>query len=557
MSQSNIIYYLLKEFSIENKWSIILLIIMSIGFGILQTNGISEIISQIIDSFKDQTNNKTWYLFYTLIFLYIIYQVSYYYFYDIKSKLVTKMKPWARFKLLDVVMQVNNDVFSEINFTRLNSPIHRIADLIAAIIADIMAYMIPNIIYLIIIGVYFFLISPTFAFIFLIGNILIGIYYYFTFESVLEKNKDFEDQTQQSDGAMIDLLSNMDKIIYRGKTKEESSKFEDLQNKSANAGMDYYLNSNLHSSIMLSILTIVFLISLGFLIKLRMTNKIDQIKFMSSFTILMLFREKLTSVVEQLPDFIGYIGRMDIALKYFDHINDNFERVMQKNRFKKKELNFKHIKFENVTYKYSSGKNVYKNRNYDIKLKPNEIVGITGPSGSGKSTFIKLLIKMYPCNKGNILIDGVNIDNLDPSFIRENITYVNQNSKLFDKKVIENMLYGCNDPDKCKNYLSKIMKYPTISKLYKNMDIYKKEAGLLGENLSGGQRQIVNMIGGFINPSKILVLDEPTNALDPTLKKEIIGLIQDFKQYKQNIIIITHDRDVMSLFDTEIKMKAE
>ena len=279
MSQSNIIYYLLKEFSIENKWSIILLIIMSIGFGILQTNGISEIISQIIDSFKDQTNNKTWYLFYTLIFLYIIYQVSYYYFYDIKSKLVTKMKPWARFKLLDVVMQVNNDVFSEINFTRLNSPIHRIADLIAAIIADIMAYMIPNIIYLIIIGVYFFLISPTFAFIFLIGNILIGIYYYFTFESVLEKNKEFEDQTQQSDGAMIDLLSNMDKIIYRGKTKEESSKFEDLQNKSANAGMDYYLNSNLHSSIMLSILTIVFLISLGFLIKLRMTNKIDQIKF--------------------------------------------------------------------------------------------------------------------------------------------------------------------------------------------------------------------------------------------------------------------------------------
>jgi ABC-type bacteriocin/lantibiotic exporter with double-glycine peptidase domain len=89
------------------------------------------------------------------------------------------------------------------------------------------------------------------------------------------------------------------------------------------------------------------------------------------------------------------------------------------------------------------------------------------------------------------------------------------------------------------------------------MDIYKKEAGLLGENLSGGQRQIVNMIGGFINPSKILVLDEPTNALDPVLKKEIIGLIKDFKQYKQNIIIITHDKDVMRLFDTEIKMKAE
>lgn len=557
MSQSNIIFYLLKEFSSENKWSIIFLIIMSIGFGVLQTNGISEIISQIIDSFKNPSDNKTWHLFSILVGLYVIYQISYYYFYEIKSTLVTKMKPWARYKLLDAVMQVNNDVFSEINFTRLNSPIHRIADLIAAIISDIMAYMLPNIIYLLIIGIYFFMISPTFAFIFLIGNILIGVYYFYMFDSVLKKNKEFEDQTQKSDGAMIDLLSNMDKIIYRGKTKEESAKFEDLQDKSAKAGMDYYLTSNLHSSIMITILTTVFLISLGYLIKLRMTNKIDQIKFMSSFTILMLFREKLTAVVEQLPDFIGFIGRMDIALKYFDHINTNFERVMQNNRFEKKKLKFKHIKFENVTYKYDSGKNVYKNRNYDVKLKENEIVGITGPSGSGKSTFIKLLIKMYPCTKGNILIDGVNIDELDPSFIRENITYVNQNSKLFDKKVIDNMLYGCNDPNKCKLYLEKIMKYPTISKLYKNMDIYKKEAGLLGENLSGGQRQIVNMIGGFINPSKILVLDEPTNALDPVLKKEIIGLIKDFKQYKQNIIIITHDKDVMRLFDTEIKMKAE
>lgn len=98
------------------------------------------------------------------------------------------------------------------------------------------------------------------------------------------------------------------------------------------------------------------------------------------------------------------------------------------------------------------------------------------------------------------------------------------------------------------------MQYPHIAKLYQNMDINTKQAGLLGENLSGGQRQIVNMIGGFINPSKILILDEPTNALDPELKHEVIGLIEDFKIYKQAILIITHDRDVFSLFDDELKM---
>ena len=98
------------------------------------------------------------------------------------------------------------------------------------------------------------------------------------------------------------------------------------------------------------------------------------------------------------------------------------------------------------------------------------------------------------------------------------------------------------------------MTYPKIAALYQNMDINKKRAGQLGENLSGGQRQVVNMISGFINPSKILILDEPTNALDPELKTEVIQLIKDFKQYKKTIFIVTHDKDVFEIFDDEIKL---
>jgi ABC-type bacteriocin/lantibiotic exporter with double-glycine peptidase domain len=290
---------------------------------------------------------------------------------------------------------------------------------------------------------------------------------------------------------------------------------------------------------------------------MKTTNNISKVTFVTSITILLMFKEKLSAVVEQLPDFIGFIGRMEIALKYFDHVNIHFEDVLRNDRFKDQELDFEQIEFDNVTYQYGSGKNVFKNRSYSLTLNDHKIIGITGPSGSGKSTFVKLLIKMYPLKEGTITIDGVNIKDVDPNVIRENITFVNQNSKLFDKKVIDNMLYGCNDPEKCDYFLNKIMKYPSIAKLYKNMDIDTKESGLLGENLSGGQRQIVNMIGGFVNPSKILVLDEPTNALDPTLKKEVIGLIRDFKKYKQSIIIITHDKDVFPLFDDELKMKTQ
>ena len=229
---------------------------------------------------------------------------------------------------------------------------------------------------------------------------------------------------------------------------------------------------------------------------------------------------------------------------------------MKKNK-KKNELNFDNIKFENVSYSYKNNnedKFIFKNKNLDINIEDNSIIGITGESGSGESTIMKLLIKVYPINEGNILIDNINIKNLDTNVLRKHITYVNQNSKLFDEKIINNLLYGCNEKDICKKRLDIILKYPTIANLYKNVNIYKKDAGQLGENLSGGQRQVANLISGLINPSKILILDEPTNALDPKLKKEIIEIILEFKKYKKAIFIITHDKEVFQIFDQQIKL---
>ena len=553
-SKPNIFIYILKEFCKENKGYLISLVILSILLGMVQTNGISKMTARVIDTLQRKETVQVWTTFYILCGFYVFYQLLYYVFYEVKNVLVNKMKPWARYKLLEMVMKVNNDVFSEINFTKLNSPIHRVADLIASIISDLLAFMLPNLLYVLVIGTYFLYLSPMLAFIFLIGNIIVGMYYFYTYEEVLKRNQEYEDEVQETDGVLIDLLSNMDKIVYRGKTSEESKKFEEMSDKNAKLGMDYYSNSNKNATTMTMIMTFTFFISLSYLIKLHINKKISHVAFMSSLTILTLFREKMSAVVEQLPDFMGYIGRMDTAMKYFEHVNIHFEKVLEPNRFTKKEVKFEKVKFENVTYKYTTGKYVFKNKNLDATLNNHDIVGITGPSGSGKSTFVKMMIRMYPCEEGNIYIDGVNVKDLDPLYIRKNVTYVNQTSKLFDKKVIDNMMYGCSDKDKCEAMLKKVMEYPTISKLYKNMDIYTKESGLLGENLSGGQRQVVNMIGGFINPSRILVLDEPTNALDPILKKEVIQMITDFKQYKQCILIITHDKEVFNIFDRELKM---
>lgn len=550
-----LVFSILDIFAKEEKWNIIGLFLVSTISSVLQTNGISLLTSNLIDGVQNNKSEKIW-KFYNLLALGLVtYLILYYCFYYLQNLLLTKMRPWARHKMMEFLLLVNSDSFSEINFTRLNSPIHRVADLICSIMSDVIAYVLPNFMYLLVTTCYFLYLSPFFGVIFFIGNLILFSFFFSNYDSMLKENVSYESEVHHTDSYMIDLLNNVDKIVYRGQTPKEIEEFGKASDKNRKSGFSYYSHTTRIVTIMLFIVLLIVLVSLYYMLNLFFNRKLSTISFISSFTILLLFREKMGNLAEQLPDFIGYIGRMNAQLHHFEHVSIHLKEVLQEGRYKgQRKMQFKNIKFDNVTYKYGQGKMVFQNRSYNVDTINHKIIGITGPSGSGKSTFIKLLIKMYQPSSGNITIDGVNVEKMDPLYLRSEITYVNQNSKLFDKKVIDNMLYGCNDPKKCKYFLDKIMKYPHISKLYKNMNIKTKQSGLLGENLSGGQRQIVNMIGGFINPSKILILDEPTNALDPALKNEVIGLIEDFKTYKQAILIITHDKDVLPLFDDELKM---
>jgi ABC-type bacteriocin/lantibiotic exporter with double-glycine peptidase domain len=264
----------------------------------------------------------------------------------------------------------------------------------------------------------------------------------------------------------------------------------------------------------------------------------------------------MSTIIQQIPDYIEFNGRIETSLEYFEDMNmdDNLIAKMNK-KYDKAELSFEKIDFEKVSFRYSSELPlVMENFNMNILTTKNKIIGITGLSGKGKSTFMKLIIKMYKPSNGVIKIDGVDIQDIDTTYLRQNITYVNQNSKMFDKNILNNILYGCTETDACHGHLKEILKYDKIKELYKNIDLYGDEYKSANERLSGGQRQIINIIGGLVNPSKILILDEPTNGLDPELKQELLSLIKDFKSYKTCIMIITHDRDVYPLFTEEIKI---
>lgn len=551
----NIVYNLLQHFFYEEYVNTFLMIFTSFIINIIQTNGISYITAKIIDFIHKNKKIMVYDFFKYFVFVSVTYILLYNYYKYFQNKLLTKLRQWMRHQLVKAMLIVNNENFSEINFTKLNSPINRISSVCFMVFNDMITYLLPNISFLIIISSYFLLKNTIFGVSFIIGNILLLTYLYLNWENMLVYNEDYEKHVNDTESYLQEILNNIDKIIYRGQTLNEIEIFSDKTDKSINKAFDFYSMTSFHGTIMNCMVFIIIFLSIGYLIFLYFDKQIDFTIFVAFFTIILLYRDKMITIIQQIPDFIEFLGRSDSVLVHFKNMENSYDLLKKnENQYKKVILEFNKIHFEKVSFGYqSSDKLLFENLNLSLDI-DNKIIGVVGLSGRGKSTFMKLVLKLYKPKNGNIYIDGQNIDTIDPDYIRKNITYVNQNSKLFDKKVIDNMLYGCLDIDTCNAYLKKIMQYKKINELYKNVDIYNQRSGALGENLSGGQRQIINIIGGLINPSKVLILDEPTNALDPELKRELLELIREFKKYKKSIIIITHDRDVHDLFDEVVKI---
>ena len=553
----NLVYELFSKFIGKEITTTAWLIIFSFIINIIQTGGISFITANIINFIKDGKQANAWKYFYYFVGFSVVFLIVYSTYKHFQVKFLTRMRQIIRTGLISNVLEINNENYSDMNFNKLNSPINRMSSVIYFLLNSVINYLLPNLTFLIIVMGYFLYQHFTFGVGFIIGNILLLLFAFSTLKDLYKKNVEYEDTVINNEYRLVDILNNMDKIISRGQTKQEIDELWKRTDTMIEVAYKLYNTSNMYEFISVVILFIILFCSISYLILLVFGKKIEVTIFITFFTILLMYRDRMSGFLLQIQDYVDLWGRIDIVMQNFKDMEYSEKNNKMNNAtgfLAPIELNFHRIEFQGVSFKYDKSDNyVLKKKDFSINSQ-NKIIGITGLSGNGKSTFAKLLLKMYHPSEGTILIDGKDIEEVDTDYVRENITYVNQSSKLFDKKIIENIMYGCNDTVSCNNHLSEVMKYPKIRDLYKNIDIYSKNAGSLGENLSGGQRQIVNVISGLINPCKILILDEPTNALDPALKSELISLIRDFKKYKNCIMIITHDSSMYPLFNDRIQM---
>jgi len=553
----NVLYYLINEFFKEEKMNIVALLILSLAITIVQTNAISFVTANIIQSMENNQVKQIWKFFGYFMGISALFFFVYYGFKMVQNKILTKLTQWLKHQIFKIILLSNNESMNHVNFVEFITPITRIAVSCYALFFDLVTVIIPMLAFLSIISMYFCYKNMTFGSLFIMANICIVLYLAYFWKDLAKSKNEHEVKINANEKFIIDILNNIDKVIYRGQTKNEIDQFSQMTDEGIQSGLSFLSFTTFHMMMMTAIVYVILFASIWYLIKLKFNKKIDSTIFITFFTILLLYRDKILNAIQNMPDYLEFIGRLEYILDDFNAMlgkKQNIHDIITKT-YIPVQLEFKKIQFRNVSFTYTNKQTIpiFDHLTIDVDTY-HKIIGMTGLSGKGKSSFAKLILRLYEPTSGAIYIDGVDITTIDPNYIRENITYVNQNSRLFDKKIIENMVYGCNSLEACQNHLQEIMRYPKIRQLYQNVDVINSKAGSLGENLSGGQRQVVNIISGLINPSKILILDEPTNALDSDLKGEVLAMIQHFRQYKQCIIIITHDRDVYSLFDETLQI---
>ena len=183
-----------------------------------------------------------------------------------------------------------------------------------------------------------------------------------------------------------------------------------------------------------------------------------------------------------------------------------------------------HIEFVDVTFSYPNT-DVPALRNASFTIEPGEHIAIIGRIGSGKSTIQKLLLGLYEPDSGQILIDGIDINQIDPADLRKNMGYVSQDIMLFRGTIKDNITFRASHAsDGAMIRAAQISGASEFIK--KHPKGYEMPIGERGQGLSGGQRQSVGIARAFLLNAPIMLMDEPSNAMDQITEANLLDNLQ-------------------------------
>ena len=242
------------------------------------------------------------------------------------------------------------------------------------------------------------------------------------------------------------------------------------------------------------------------------TVTIGQLAMLS--TIAILFLQRATDLAEGLPDIVdNFHAARDSAKTLFTIPLPRDAETAQPLRVSQGAISIR-----NLAFAYAEGQPVFSGFSLDIPA--GQRVGLVGPSGAGKSTLINLLLRMYDAQAGQITIDGQDIMAVTGDSLHSTIAVIPQDTQLFHRSVADNIRYGRLDATdaEVRQAARQAEAHDFIIQLPEGYDSLVGERGI---KLSGGQRQRIAIARAFIKNAPVLILDEPTPALDSESEQAI------------------------------------
>ena len=256
---------------------------------------------------------------------------------------------------------------------------------------------------------------------------------------------------------------------------------------------------------------------------------------------LMAFNALIGNVMGPIMGLIGIWPQVQEARIALDRLNDVYDTQMEDARQQGQGLVLKHLEgrvvFDAVFFRYGVGSDEpYVLNNIDLILEPGQKVAVVGRSGAGKTTLVKLLPRLFDPSEGRVTLDGMDVRDLDPHWLRRQVGMVMQEPFLFSGTIAENIAIGQTDADM--DRLLEVSRLSCVHDFVSDMPLgYETKVGEQGVGLSGGQRQRIAIARALYHDPKILIFDEATNALDTDSEQAIQANLDMFLDDRTALII--------------------
>ncbi len=208
-------------------------------------------------------------------------------------------------------------------------------------------------------------------------------------------------------------------------------------------------------------------------------------------------------------------------------------------------IEYENLNVSDLSFSYDGQTEVLQ----DIKMhaEKGEIIGIVGESGCGKSTFLKLLLRFWQKNGGEIAYNGIDIDKVNSENLLDNVTMVSQTTYLFDETIEDNLRIA--KPNASQEELEAACRLASVHDFIMTLpNGYKTQVGALGDNLSAGEKQRIGLARAFLKGSELILLDEPTSNVDSINEGIILKALKEQKS-KKSIILVSHRESTMAIAD--------